>query len=50
MRIDLKAGDGQSIFTPAGVAHGFQTLEDQWPDAQTRVISERDRAFPDFSP
>lgn len=40
MRIDLKAGDGWD-----DPAFGIQ-----WPDAETRVISERDRAFPDFSP
>lgn len=75
--VELSAGNGRSVFVPAGLAHGFQTLRDEttvlynisayyrpeaargvrwddpafgieWPPAETRVISERDRSFPDF--
>jgi dTDP-4-dehydrorhamnose 3,5-epimerase len=77
--LELRAGDARALYIPEGLAHGFQTLEDDtevlyaisapyeasasrgvrwddpafaidWPDAASRVISERDRTWPDFSP
>lgn len=75
--IDLRADDLRTLYVPAGVAHGYQTLEDgtvmqyqmdvpfepaaargvrwddpafgiRWPDASPRIISRRDREFPDW--
>ena len=75
--VELTASSRRALYVPAGVAHGFQTLEDdsevfyqisefyhpelargvrwddptfgvRWPEAGARVISERDRAYPDF--
>ncbi|HKC64049.1 MAG TPA: dTDP-4-dehydrorhamnose 3,5-epimerase [Pyrinomonadaceae bacterium] len=75
--VELSADKKNMLYVPEGVAHGFQTLEDdseafyqisevyqpeysrgirfddpafgfQWPIAE-RIISERDRAFPDFT-
>jgi dTDP-4-dehydrorhamnose 3,5-epimerase len=76
--VELRAGDARALYIPEGLAHGFQTLEDEtevlyaisapyeasasrgvrwddpafgieWPEAADRVISERDRTWPDFS-
>ncbi|MEA2473005.1 MAG: dTDP-4-dehydrorhamnose 3,5-epimerase [Thermoleophilaceae bacterium] len=76
--LELSAANRRSVYIPAGLAHGFQTLVDgtemlylidvpfapesvrgvrwndpafgvQWPDAPgERVMSERDRTFPDY--
>lgn len=75
--VELRAGDPTAVYIPEGLAHGFQTLEDdtevlyaistphepsasrgvrwddpafgiEWPEAESRVISERDRTWPDF--
>lgn len=75
---ELNERNRHALFIPAGLAHGFQTLEDdsevfyqmsafyepgagrgvrwndpafgiRWPIAEV-IISERDRALPDFSP
>jgi dTDP-4-dehydrorhamnose 3,5-epimerase len=77
--VELRAGDACALYIPKGLAHGFQTLEDdtevlyaisapyeasassgvrwddpafgiEWPEAESRVISERDRTWPDFAP
>jgi dTDP-4-dehydrorhamnose 3,5-epimerase len=77
--VELRAGDARALYIPKGLAHGFQTLEDdtdvlyaisapyeasassgvrwddpafgiEWPEAESRVISERDRTWPDFAP
>jgi dTDP-4-dehydrorhamnose 3,5-epimerase len=78
--VELRAGDARGLYIPAGMAHGFQTLEDdtevhylmgaryapesasgvrwddpafaiEWPrPAGERIISERDRGYPDYSP
>lgn len=73
----LSRDNRRIVYVPEGVAHGFQTLEDDtevvyqmseyyapecaggvrwddpafkisWPDVETRIVSTRDRAFPDF--
>lgn len=75
---ELTADNHRIHFIPVGLAHGFQTLEDEtevfyemsqfyapesargfrwddpafgidWPPAAERVISDRDRNFPNFS-
>lgn len=75
---ELRAGEPNAVYIPEGLAHGFQTLEDdtevlyaistphepsaargvrwddpafaiEWPEAEERVISDRDRTWPDFS-
>ena len=77
--VELGAEEGSMFYLPAGMAHGFQTLEDDcevqylmgqeyvaaagrgvrfddpvfaidWPPAAERIISDRDRGYPDFSP
>ncbi len=74
---ELSARNGRMLYVPAGLAHGFQTLEDEtevyyqiseryapdcargvrwndpafgieWPDVEVRILSERDRQYPDF--
>jgi dTDP-4-dehydrorhamnose 3,5-epimerase len=76
--IELRSDAYKMLYIPEGVAHGFQTLEDdslvlylmsefyhpesgrgvrwddpafgiKWPDAD-RIISDRDRTYPDFQP
>ncbi|HEX8723372.1 MAG TPA: dTDP-4-dehydrorhamnose 3,5-epimerase [Pyrinomonadaceae bacterium] len=76
--VELTASNRRALYVPAGLAHGFQTLEDdsevfyqisefyhpecargvrwddpafgvRWPESDARVISGRDRAFPDFT-
>lgn len=73
----LRADEGCSVYVPAGVAHGYQTLEDstelryqmdvpyapslargvrwddpafgiEWPPTEHRIMSDRDRSFPDW--
>ncbi len=68
-----------ALYAPAGLAHGFQTLEDEselfylmsafhhpesargvrwddpafgikWPDCANRLLCDRDRSYPDFTP
>jgi dTDP-4-dehydrorhamnose 3,5-epimerase len=75
--IELSASNGRMLFVGAGLAHGFQTLEDdtevlyqmsarysaehargvrwddpafaiEWPDADERTMSARDRDYADF--
>jgi dTDP-4-dehydrorhamnose 3,5-epimerase len=75
--VELSGAEGTAIYLPAGVAHGFLTLEDDcevhyamstpfvaeagrgvrfddpafgivWPEPP-RIVSERDRSWPDFS-
>jgi dTDP-4-dehydrorhamnose 3,5-epimerase len=75
--VELSPSNGRMLFVAAGLAHGFQTLEDdtevlyqmsagysaehargvrwddpafgiEWPDADVRTISERDRDYADF--
>jgi dTDP-4-dehydrorhamnose 3,5-epimerase len=61
--VDLDARSGQLALVPEGFAQGYQTLEDdtevlyqmshpalaiEWPAADERIISERDRAWPDL--
>lgn len=77
LAVELSADEGNAIYLPPGVAHGFLTLEDDcevhyamsvphapaaargaryddpafgivWPE-EIRVISERDRSWPDFT-
>jgi dTDP-4-dehydrorhamnose 3,5-epimerase len=74
--VELRAGSYRMVYVPEGVAHGFQTLEDdtevayqmsafhrpdaargvrwddpafaiRWPEP-VRLISDRDRSYPDF--
>jgi dTDP-4-dehydrorhamnose 3,5-epimerase len=74
--VELSALNGRMIYLPEGIAHGFQTLEDDsevayqmsqefqpslyrgvrfddpafgiaWP-VEVRMISDRDRGYPDF--
>ena len=74
--LELSAAEGNALYLPPGVAHGFLTLDDDsevhyamsvpyapesargvryddpafgivWPE-EVRVISERDRSWPDF--
>jgi dTDP-4-dehydrorhamnose 3,5-epimerase len=76
--VELTADNARALYVPAGVAHGFLTLEDQtevlyhmdtefhaesargirwndpalaiqWP-AEPRLMSARDRSYPDFVP
>lgn len=75
--VELSAANDSMLFVSVGLAHGFQTLEDDcevlyqmseaysaehargvrwddpafgidWPDAETRIISQRDRDYADF--
>jgi dTDP-4-dehydrorhamnose 3,5-epimerase len=75
--VELSEENARSLFIPAGLAHGFQTLLDQsevvyqmggayvpesargvrwddpafsieWPEVEKRIISEKDRGYPDF--
>jgi dTDP-4-dehydrorhamnose 3,5-epimerase len=78
--VELRAGDGRGFYIPAGMAHGFQTLEDDtevhylmgaryvpeaatgvrwddpafgivWPEpVDARIMSDRDRGYPDYRP
>ncbi len=77
LAVELSADEGNAIYLPSGVAHGFLTLADDcevhyamsrpfapesargarfddpafgivWPE-EIRVISERDRSWPDFA-
>jgi dTDP-4-dehydrorhamnose 3,5-epimerase len=78
LAVELRAGDARALYIPEGLAHGFQTLEDdtevlyaisahyeasasrgvrwddpafgiEWPAADSRIISEKDRSWPDFT-
>jgi dTDP-4-dehydrorhamnose 3,5-epimerase len=77
--VELTAGNRRLLYVPEGLAHGYQTLEEEtetfyqvsvpytpaaergvrwddpafgieWPEAEERVISEKDRSWPDFVP
>ncbi|MDP2709978.1 MAG: dTDP-4-dehydrorhamnose 3,5-epimerase [Solirubrobacteraceae bacterium] len=74
---ELTERNGHALHVPAGLAHGFQTLDDdsevlymmghehvpgaamgvrwddpafaiQWPGVAERIMSERDRGYPDY--
>jgi dTDP-4-dehydrorhamnose 3,5-epimerase len=76
--VELSAENRRMLYIPAGMAHGFQTFEDnsevfyqmgesyhpecargvrwddpvfgiEWPSAQHRILSPRDREYPDFA-
>ena len=75
--VELTAANHRMLYVPEGLAHGFQTLEDDtevlylmsefyrpdcgrgvrwddpafgivWPQSDSRIVSDKDKAYPDF--